>query len=159
MSIDYGRHAMENGSLPNRDPETGIRYGIVSLHDLNEFALESFEPIYPCSCPECESEFEPGTQPDDDSPCPTCGFVADDDDDWFGYEPIALIYEEEGYSLSLDEHNDVWIFRSPHTTSRWSHCSPCAPGAAHLSDGTSEDHGDDLAYCLGDEWYDNGKDE
>ena len=133
MSIDYGRHAMSNGSLPNRNPETGIRYGIVSMNDLNEYALDSFEPVYDCEDCECED-------------CCDCEC-----------EPVGWTYEEEGYSLSLDEHNDVWVFRSPHTTSRWSHCSPCAPGAAYLRG--DEDHGDALAYCLGNEWYDNGKDE
>jgi len=154
MSIDYGRYPMENGSLPNRDPETGIRYGIVSLNDLNEYAFDSFEPVYILSCPEC------GYEPGDDAPetCPECGYECDVcGDSWCPDEASDWTFEDSEYSLRLDEHNDVWIFRSPHTTSRWSHCSPCAPGAADLRG--DEDHGDDLAYCLGDEWYDNGKDE
>jgi len=150
MSIDYGRYPMKNGSLPNRDPDTGIRYGIVSLNDLNEWALDSFEPLYACRCPECGTDFDPDNEPNET--CPICGFIASDDDEWWSDEPDALVFEEDGYSLLLDEYNDVWVFRSPYTTSIWSHCSPCAPGAAHLSG--DEDHGNDLAYCLGDEWYD-----
>ena len=152
MSTDYGRCPMENGNLPNRDSETGIRYGIVSLNYLNEYALESFEPVYIARCPECGSEI-----PADDNPeiCHVCSYEPEfdgcGDDEWYSDEPDSLEYHNEGYDLVLDEHNDVWIFRSPHTTSHWSHCSPCAPGAAHLSG--SEDHGDDLAYCLGAEWY------
>ncbi len=151
MSIDYGRYPMENGNLPNRNPDTGIRYGIVSLHDLNEWALDTFfEPVYILSCPEC------GHEPGDDAPdtCPECGHECDQcGDSWCPDDPVAWVYEDEGYKLSLDEHNDVWIFRSPHTTSHWSHCSPCAPGAAYISG--NEDHGNDLAYCLGSEWYDD----
>jgi len=155
--VDYGRFPMANGSLPNRDPETGIRYGIVSLHDLNEYALESFEPVYILSCPEC------GYECGDDAPetCPECGWGAFPirpigmcRDSWCPDEPVAWTFEEDGYALELDEHNDVWIFKSPHTTSHWNHCSPCALGAAYLSDGHGEDHGEDLAYCPGPEWYD-----
>jgi len=158
MSIDYGRQPLANGNLPNRDPNTGIRYGIISLNELNEYTLESFEPIYTCCCPECGNEFDPGSQPDDDEPCKDCGFVASDEDEWWSDEPVGLVYEENGYSLILDEHNDVWVFKSPHTTNKWSHCSPCAPGAAYLKGGFEDirDHDgieEDLAYCLGPEWY------
>lgn len=151
MSIDYGRFPMKNGNLPNRDPKTGIRYGIISLNELGEYALDSFEPVYILSCPEC------GHEPGDDAPdkCPKCGYECDQcGDSWCPDEAAEWVFEDNEYSLSLDECNDVWIFRSPYTTSRWSHCSPCAPGAAHLSDCDREDHRHDLAYCLGPEWFD-----
>ena len=145
--IDYGCFPMENGNLPNRDPETGIRYGIISAHKLSDWALDQFEPVYYCGCPECGHEIGP-----DDAPpiCPECGFAAEWDDEWYSDEPIDMIYENGRYALRWDEHNDVWIFRSPHTTTEWTHCSPCAPGAAYLDGGDGVDRG--LAYCLDDEW-------
>ena len=145
--IDYGRYSLANGNLPNRDPKTGIRYGIISINNLNEFALEAFEPMYLAHCPECGTEI-----PVDDCPeeCHVCGYEPADDDEWYDDEPGSIEYHEDGYDLVLDEHNDVWVFKSPHTTTAWSHCSPCAPGAAYLDGGDGVDRG--LAYCLGDDW-------
>ena len=149
--IDYGRFPMENGNLPNRDPETGIRYGIISLHKLADWAIEEFEPVYSARCPMCGDEIG-----DDESPlCPECGFAAEFYDDWYADEPDAMIYDNDGYYLSLDEYNDVWILKSPHTTRKWSHCSPCAPGAAYLDGGDGFNRG--LAYCLDDEWLMEGE--
>lgn len=150
MSIDYGFLPGESGMLPNRDPETGIRYGIVSIGELNEYALDAFEPVYVCGCPECGNEFDGNDLPES---CPSCGYTPDDESEWYGDESIGCEYNGDGYSLWLDEYNDVWVFKSPHTTSKWSNCSPCARGAADLEG--DEDHGDDLAYCLGPDWYEN----
>src|SRR6185436_8738453 len=41
------------GSTVNRDPSTGIRYGIIPLGQLGEFAHESFENRYDPTCPHC----------------------------------------------------------------------------------------------------------
>ena len=104
MSIDYGRYPMANGQLPNRDPDTGIRYGIARSHDLADWFLDECEPDYP----ECECE--------DECEC----------------EPIGWSIESDGVVASLDEQNDVWIFKSPVIT-HGAHCSPCAPGAVTVT--------------------------
>ena len=156
---DYGRHPLENGSLPNRDSETGIRYGIISLNDLNEWALESFEGVYAAFCPECSTEMDVDNLPDDGEPCPHCGETPEVSDDWYCDEPIAWTFEQDGYALQLTGNNEVWIFKSPHITIDWGHCSPCAPGAAYLSKnpvntyGADEFYGDEFAYCLGEDWF------
>ena len=147
--VDYGRFPMANGSLPNRDPETGIRYGIVSLNDLNEYTLDCFEPVYSLSCPACGNEIE---EVPENCTCEHCDYNAERDDEWYPDDPNCWKYDGEGYYLILNESNDIWVFKSPHTTTKWSHCSPCAPGAAYLDNG--EEHENDPAYCLGPEWYD-----
>jgi hypothetical protein len=144
---------MENGCLPNRDPETNIRYGIISLNDIGGDSLDCFEPVYYYGCPECGVEFADDEIPDWEEACLSCGYSPGFEDEWSSYEPIAWIFEDDDYSLQLDEHNDVWIYRSPHTTIKWDHCSPCAPGAAHLGSWDGVDKG--KAYCLGPEWFDD----
>jgi hypothetical protein len=148
MSVDYGRCPLESGSLPNRDPETGIRYGIISLNELPWWAIDEFKPAYSASCPECGSDIDGDDNPES---CPSCGYTPQWDDEWYRDEPDSLEYDCDGLVMVLDENNDVWIFKSPKTTSRWSHCSPCAPGAAYLDNGDGDGCGG-LAYCLPDEW-------
>lgn len=149
--IDYGRHPMENGNLPNRDPDTGIRYGIIHSNELNGFSLDAFEPVYSCACPACGYEPEPN---EPDEICTQCGYECEEcGDSWYYDEPDSLEYHEDGYELMLDDHGDVWVFKSPHTTAAWSHCSPCAPGAAYLDGGDGVDRG--LAYCLSEDWMDH----
>ena len=156
MSIDYGRQPLANGNLPNRDPNTGIRYGIVSLNELAWWALDEFEPITIVACPACGAELNDEFDSEIDS-CHDCGHTSEFSEDWYS-DPVGWTYQQDEYSLWLDESNEVWVFKSPHTTSKWSHCSPCAPGAAYLKGGFEDvrDYDsieEDLAYCLGPEWY------
>jgi hypothetical protein len=44
------------GSDINRDPDTGIRYGIISLHALHSEACEDFEAEYDACCPHCGAD-------------------------------------------------------------------------------------------------------
>lgn len=47
-------------------------------------------------------------------------------------ESGPLLYEGEGYVLKTDSANDLWVLKSPYYTYA-QFCSPCAPGAVHLS--------------------------
>ncbi len=140
--IDYSG----TGATCNRDLTTGIRYGIIPLHGLNEFAYDSFEPEYDACCPSCGREIDT-----DDIPCfcPECEEDIDEDNA-YADEPSRITLDEPGYEGMLDSSNDVWVFRSPYFT-RAAFCSPCAPGACYL---TSPCVDGERAYCLGPEWFD-----
>ena len=144
--IDYGRYPMADGTLPNRDPETGIRYGIIPVHALAHWAVGEFEAEYDASCPECGAD---KTDPDDGESC-ACGFAPEDSGDWYREEPSRWVYRQNGYALTLDESGEVWIFKAPHTT-RAGFCSPCAPGACYLTDCAPDGA---QAYCMGADWFD-----
>lgn len=131
----------------NRDPETGIRYGIIPLYALGEFAFESFEPEYDAACGYCGEEW-----PEDlDTPaeCPSCGEHVSDGEQ-YADEPSRNVLHDADYDGFVDSSSDAWFTRSPfYTLARF--CSPCAPGACYL---TSPDDDGARAYCPGPEWYD-----
>lgn len=131
----------------NRDPETGIRYGIVPVHSLGEFTFESFEPEYDPSCPGCGDDW-----PEDlETPakCPACGRDVRDGAQ-YPDEPSRNVLSGDGYEGFLDSSNDAWFTKSPYFT-RAAFCSPCAPGACYL---TSPCDDGERAYCPGPEWFD-----
>lgn len=141
MGIDYGR------GLANIDSETGYRYGIIHTNKLPGWFWDEVEPVYPSvTCPECETEnvYEVGINEYACEDCDITFFHYDDFD-----EPIWQ-YDKEGYQLSVDDHGDVWVFKSPFIT-QGTFCSPCAPGAVSLGVGGE----DAWAYCLGPEWFDD----
>ena len=139
----------------NRDPDTGIRYGVIPLGALGEFAHESFEPHYDATCGHCGEDW-----PEDlDTPanCPACGNHVRDGEQ-FGDEPSSQICDEpssqicdeHGYKAHLDSSGDAWFTLSPYYT-RAAFCSPCAPGACYL---TSPCEDGERAYCPGPDWFD-----
>ncbi len=129
LDVDYGSWPMENGQLPNRDPETGTRYGIVSSRwDLAEWLDSEWESEYLHGCGYCGDELPEDFETPAD--CPHCGETLEDGDDW-GDEPICHRWEGDGIRLMLDSSGDVWVFASP-VRARGRHCSPCAPGAATI---------------------------
>jgi hypothetical protein len=197
--IDYG------GGVTNIDPETGIRYGVIPMNELHEFAHESFEDDYgDPTCPKCggaptandpnaddpvdpdeadycvnchhhhggppESEgvaarpsncraegcdcdeFE-HAEPEhgrgcDDYYCQGCNYFFDSSEA-FGDEPVSSDLNDDGYAARLDGDGDVFVFKAPYKT-RAQFCSPCAPGACHLSNPTDDG---DWAYCFGHDWF------
>ena len=145
MGIDYGR-----GTEANRNSDTGIRYGIVSCHLINQDMLEFFtQPDLPPTCPECGTEFDPDHIP---TCCTNCRIeLRDREEDLYPSDYDGpFYYEDAGYSLMLDSARDVWVFKSPWKTLA-GFCSPCAPGAVYLTDRTPDAWG----YCLGLEWFNN----
>lgn len=163
--IDYGM------GLANIDPETGIRFGVISANaeGLTEWLWESFEPDYgPASCPICGNET---TEYDDDKhgdyqsangcggyrscadyACESCEAYIDSADS-FCEEPIGHYLDDGEYCAWVDSHNDIMLTRSPYYTHA-QFCSPCAPGAGHLENPCADGP---RTYCFGHEWFDGGK--
>lgn len=164
--INYGI-----GTTANVDKETGIHYGIISLHDLGGFAQEYFEPNYgDPTCPNCGNDakdyglltqeeidatddFEREPYACDDYICFGCEYVFGSENAYRD-EPICWEYNADGYALHLDQDNDVWIFQSPYYTYA-ANCSPCAPNAGHLNTPCTHDCGAIMTYCLDPSWFDN----
>jgi hypothetical protein len=174
--IDYGM------GRTNIDKENGIRYGVVSLHALTEFASEDFEADYgDPHCPKCGNEAETIPSHTESDPsgegkwvsvvqdipeemaewendgigeyaCRSCKWLFDGDEA-FGDEPIGYTLDKDGYKATLDEYNDVFLVKSPYYTHA-QFCSPCAPGAGHLENPCESGP---KTYCFGHDWFDGGK--
>ena len=94
-----------NRKTVNRHPETGIRYGIISIHHLQSWIWAEAESIYlDCDCVE------------DECKC----------------EPIGHKIESDGLHAHISEYGEVWIYQSPYVM-LCRDCSPCAPNAGDLS--------------------------
>ena len=163
----------------NRDPETGIRYGILSANslELNEWFWESVESVYSPHCGHCGGDLDEGWDEEasqtealaemdlteeqaedlDCFVCPHCHQPIPDGEQ-YGDEPDGNVINEDGIEGFVDSSNDVWITKSPYFTYA-QFCSPCAPGAVHLGnplDETSDEYGELLSnrgYCLGHDWF------
>jgi hypothetical protein len=140
--IDYGM------GRTNRDPDTGIHYGVIPENDVGQAWFDSAEPNYgEPTCPKCGNEglVERG---DDAAPeyvgvrqgdywCPTCDRWSDSER-CFSESPISFTYEGEGYACEQSgDDSDIFIVKSPYYTLA-SYCSPCAPGAGHLRNPTKD---------------------
>lgn len=131
--------------LPNINPSTGVRYGIVSLDSLAEWAGDEFL-VY-------------GTNE---------SFIAALDEargggDWLSEAVFEEEYEEDEDVYSLELAKDglklqlsylggaplVWVLESAHTT-RARLCSPCVPNGGDLD---SLDEGGFVCYTLPPEWF------
>jgi hypothetical protein len=159
MGIDYGM------GMTNVDKQTGIRFGVISSHKVDHW-YESAEPDYgDPNCPKCghdvvsvddsEEDFDEFEQPrfgSADYACEHCKQLYDSNE-VYGDEAIAnVVKDEEYFAHSSCDDGDIFIEKSPYYT-RCNFCSPCAPGAGYL---TSQ--GDDCkAYCLGTDWFEDGK--
>ena len=147
MAIDYGRYPMANGQLPNRNPETTIRYGIISQHDLADWVIDEAEPVYFYAC-ECGQEF--GNDYPEHESCPNCGQEFTELGGGCGYwdeiEACGWEISADGVTAELDDSGHLWVFQSPVITTG-AHCSPCAPGAVSI--GTD---GDVQCYGLPEDW-------
>ncbi len=131
--IDYGM------GTTNVDVKTGIRYGVISQHDVSQAWADSSEPVYP----EIEPEY------DED------GNEIEIDDYCSDLEPTGYQYSGDGYELTSCLDSDVFVLTSPfYTFARF--CSPCVPGAGNLNDAGDESHGV-MTYCLGHDWFDAQK--
>ena len=157
MSIDYGY------GNTNRNPETGIRYGIVLASDVPNWVHEEAESIYFLGCPECGSEAEEGQEEGDE--CRVCGTEIE-----YGDEPLGWKLESDGIVGWVDSMGDLWIYSSP-WVAFGAHASPCAPGAVvqhppgvdgtapyRLDPGvaTESEYSAPFSYTLGpDDWQEN----
>lgn len=147
------------GSTVNRDPDTGIRFGVISIRRLHEFIWDNVEPVYPgevgVQCPKCKLEFTTtDTCGDDTQVCPECGEEFEDPC-LYELEPIGyeMTGEPEYQTRGPDECNDFFVLKSPYKT-RARLCSPCAPGACHLENPCPTGA---WAYCFGPGMFDNNQ--
>lgn len=157
--IDYGM------GLTNIDRETGIRYGVIPIRALGEWAHESFEGVYPePSCPNCGGEVREARDGEmrDGGPYSMetaaeywCDECAEGWADWQVQPESPTHHEctELGYEATFGEDGDIFITKSPWKT-KAAFCSPCAPGACYL---TSPAEDGEWAYCFGPEWFDEGQ--
>jgi hypothetical protein len=156
--IDWGR------GVTNIDLETGIRYGVIYSNEVMSEALNDFEGDYgQPSCPKCGAEgITPLTDLSDDvsfeidptkdyacEGCQECFYS----DECFPESPYCQVLNDGEYEAQISEDGSIFVFKSPYYT-RAVYCSPCAPGACYL---TSPDPEGDKAYCLGADFFEDGK--
>lgn len=157
--IDYGM------GTTNIDRETGIRFGVIPMNDLNEWAHESFEADYGApTCGKCgneavdyddekHGEYKVKRGACSDYACETCERVFDGEDA-FGDDVREWILDDGEYKATMGgDDGDVFILHSPYFT-RAQFCSPCAPGACHLRNPTEDG---ERAYCFGHDWFEGDK--
>jgi hypothetical protein len=84
--------------------------------------------------------------------CRFCEWLFDGDEA-FVDEPVCHTLDKDGYQATLDEHNDVFLVKSPYYTHA-QFCSPCAPGAGHLDNPCESGP---KTYCFGHDWFADGK--
>lgn len=157
--IDYGL------GMANVDQHTGIRYGVIGLNSLNEWAWEDFEADYgPPTCGSCGNEAveyndEIHGDYDSQSSYGSCADFACEhceeyfgSDEAYGDEPLRHTLDDGKYIAEVDSYNDVFIMQSPYFTYA-QFCSPCAPGACHLNNPRDSDSGAARAYCFGPHWF------
>lgn len=153
--IDYSR------GLANRNFETGIHYGAISVNSLAGWVMGEADPDYgpaQLECPKCKCEFEDATAGHgDEVTCPDCGFeeVEVGDMAWpdmpLSWDTTASLGDEyeSDYSETL---NCIFILKSPYFTETI-YCSPCAPGAGDLD---SPRKGGIKTYCVGHDGFEEG---
>ena len=152
--------------IPNTDPKTGIRYGVIPLHDLDPwFAYEEFyDNSENLAIKEIELEidelFEPikefakerGLDKETEIEKLKESIAEEMFENWDESEDSRL-YEHDGYKIELITY-DLFIAKSPYVTFG-PLCSPCAPNAVYIADADGE-YGY-MAYCLPDDFFPEGK--
>jgi hypothetical protein len=145
--IDYGL------GKTNIDLESGIRYGVIPVNDLDSWIYEEMEAQYgDPSCPKCG--FYPlsgSTQSDYE--CSDCQLHFNSDE-CFPEDPFCHTIVKDGYQAEMGgDCIDVFVFKSLYFT-RAQFCSPCAPGACYLTNPTPEG---EKAYCFGHDYFEGDK--
>lgn len=146
--IDYSM-----GSCVNRDPKTGIRFGVIPAVELGSNWYEDSEAVYVYYCPKCGKYLRKGS---DARRCPACRYNINQDRDFDGTEPEGYKYVREGYKAFQTDPTDIFVEKSPYFTYA-QFCSPCAPGACYLINYLDEPSLNNKAYCFGHDWFESGK--
>lgn len=164
--------------MSNFDEKTGIRYGVISPHNISHWSLDEIyqngtDPIYE----EGKKNFEDGLKNVIREFCDNNANldIADNDididrimDQWNDhYESDGsgiMDYSDKEYDLHVSGDNfGIFVMRSPYYT-YCRGCSPCAPGAGDLDASFDPDDqeitaGYHRALCLGHEWFDQSDDQ
>lgn len=153
IGIDY------SGGTANFDRTTGIHFGVINLNseDVSEWAWDEFEADYGTpTCGHCGNELVEWDGDKHDTyegrgceyACETCG-RSFDSSDAYGEEPIGWTLDDGEYQATAAADGDCFIVKSPYYT-RAEFCSPCAPGAGHLS---SPNPDGPKTYCFSHDWF------
>ena len=154
--------------MANYDPETGIRFGVVSPHSISQYALDDIytngtDPHYENAKNELMDDIKAlcdnhGINFDRVN---TDSFIDEFNDHFESCGDGQMDYSDSEYTLHVSGDNfGIFVMKSPYYT-YCRGCSPCAPGAGDLdnpSDVTLEDDGSyesmgDPTLCLGPEWF------
>jgi len=161
--IDYS----SPGSTVNRDGETGIRYGMICQHSIEQEAINAiYENGEDLGFSEMRSEVKGGLASAIERAIECYGSidprtaeeiaqaVLDSGDIEWGdaQEAGPFAWFEDGYSVQTTSDNNLWVFKSPYYTYA-QFCSPCVPGAGNLDTFCA---GGPKTYCLGHDWFESG---
>ncbi len=167
------------GSTTNRDPETGIRYGVISQNSIPAENLDGIEYDYGIpdegTCPDCghTQRVPSGCAWGDTIECEECKEKYEVELPDMS-EPCGWSYESGGYQLRDCLNNDIFVIKSPYFTYA-QFCSPCVPGACNLDNpfeglavpsgrhaSFAEDYGAEAeaigyvkCYCLGHDFFED----
>lgn len=152
--IDYGL------GLSNVDTATGIRYGVISHHEVGEGWYEVAEAEY--GAPTCGNDATSSSDITDAAVTDAEWFTGQDytcvacercfwSDEAFGDEALGYHYSGDGYELSAGTDGDIFVIKSPYYT-RSQFCSPCAPGAGYLMNPCATG---EKTYCLDHDWFES----
>jgi hypothetical protein len=164
--IDYGL------GQTNTDHETGIRFGVISQHDVSPDSLDDifqngddlgFEAYRDHVKAELQSAIENAIN--DYTHRASEAVEKLDYEQMFDDLELGESYESGGESgpyryddgsITVETNDtDLFVTKSPYFT--WAQfCSPCAPGAGHLGNPMPEDEGA-KTYCLDREWFTDEK--
>jgi hypothetical protein len=142
------------GLACNVDTDTGIRYGVIPVNDVCQAWCDDAEPVYPDpACPACGNTIE---DPDEVETCPHCETELGPDD-CYAEDALEWYIDSDGYQATQSANDtDIFVVKSPYFTYA-QFCSPCAPGACHLRSPLDEPHEANKCYCLGHDWFEDGK--
>lgn len=153
------------GSTVNRDEETGIRYGMICQHSIEQEAINAiYENGEDLGFAEMQqqakdelaraiaSALEPYGEVSD--PDELAAEIIDNSVEWGdAQEAGPFAWLEDGYSVQTTSDNNLWVFKSPYYTYA-QFCSPCVPGAGNLDTFCADGP---RTYCLGHDWFEGGK--
>lgn len=167
--------------MPNFDEKTGIRYGVISPHNISSCSLDEIyqkgtDPQYESGKEELARDiknildryhFSAGQIDEVLSP------VIDIFNESYESDGSGIMdYSDKEYDLHVSGDNfGIFVMRSPYYT-YCRDCSPCAPGAGDLNSpvdkedyeasliaGSPHCYISGMALCLGHEWFDQDNDQ
>lgn len=160
--IDYGM-----GSA-NVDKSNGIRFGVISIHEVTQAWCDSSEPNYgEPSCPKCGGSLvayddeahgdflasHPNYRSCAEYACTNCQIYLDSDE-VYSDEPLCHELNDGEYTATQGgDDSDIFITKSPYYT-KCQFCSPCAPGAGYIMNQCEDGP---RAYCFGHDWFEDNK--
>lgn len=141
--------------MTNINPETGIRYGIISAQSIDDYIIDDiYRSGIDVTWAEARDEAEKEARAEAEDPEIVTFTDPDDKERWIerrvdfmmdhlvgDIEEPVIAYEEDGVKVQttwLGGAMMLWVFESPYTTKR-SLCSPSVPGAVDLNSDEYED--------------------